>query len=158
MESRPLSRHVEFNGVRLPDIDEKLAPAEIRTLYSHQDSADRGQFILSEPLNERNRRARLRLRTAAELFPEIVDPTLDDDGQPSCSATAALERQELFINSTLAQHALALLERLFRNGEIGYHDGFINLPTGAASAIRIGPRYWKRTRGVGQHYSRRRQG
>ena len=53
----------------------------------------------------------------AELFPEIVDPSLDDDGQPSCSAAAALERQEPFINSTLAQHALALLARLFRYGE-----------------------------------------
>jgi hypothetical protein len=25
MESRPLSRHFEFNGVRLPDIDPKLS-------------------------------------------------------------------------------------------------------------------------------------
>jgi PRTRC genetic system protein C len=36
MESHPLSRHFEFNGVRLPDIDEKLSPEEIRTLYSQQ--------------------------------------------------------------------------------------------------------------------------
>ena len=36
MESHPLSRHFEFNGVRLPDIDAKLTPEEIRTLYSHQ--------------------------------------------------------------------------------------------------------------------------
>jgi PRTRC genetic system ThiF family protein len=122
------------------------------------NNADSGQFVLGEPMNERNRRSRLRLRTAAELFPEIVDPTLDDDGQPSCSAAAALERQEPFINSTLAQHALALLARLFRYGEISYHGGFINLPTGATSVLRIDPRYWKRTRGVGQHYSRRRQG
>ena len=35
MESHPLSRHFEFNGVRLPDIDPKLSPEEIRTLYSH---------------------------------------------------------------------------------------------------------------------------
>ena len=35
MESRPLSRHFEFNGVRLPDIDENLSPEEIRILYSH---------------------------------------------------------------------------------------------------------------------------
>jgi len=97
-------------------------------------------------LNERNRRARLRLRTAAELFPEIVDPNLDDDGQPSCSAAAALERQEPFINATLAQHALALLARLFRYGEISYHGGFINLATGATSVVRIDPQYWKRAR------------
>jgi PRTRC genetic system ThiF family protein len=109
------------------------------------NNADSGQFILGEPLNERNRRSRLRLRTAAELFPEIVDPTLDEDGQPSCSAAAALERQKPFTNATLAQHALALLARLFRYGGISYHGGFINLGTGAASVLRIDPNYWKRT-------------
>jgi len=36
MESRPLSRHFEFNGVRLPDVDPKLSPEDIRTLYSHE--------------------------------------------------------------------------------------------------------------------------
>jgi PRTRC genetic system protein C len=35
MESRPLVRHFEFNGLRLPDIDPKLPPEEIRALYSH---------------------------------------------------------------------------------------------------------------------------
>jgi PRTRC genetic system ThiF family protein len=110
------------------------------------NNADSGQFILGELLNERNRRSRLRLRSAWELFPEIVDPSLDDDGEPSCSAVAALDRQEPFINSTLAQHALALLARLFRYGEITYHGGFINLATGATSVLRIDPQYWKRTR------------
>jgi PRTRC genetic system ThiF family protein len=119
-----------------------------------------GQFILGEPLNERNHRARLRLRTAAELFPEIVDPTLDDDGEPSCTAAAALERQEPFINSTLAQHALGLLARLFRYGEISYHGGFINLASGATSVLRIDPQCWKRTRRLNKHTAPllRRQG
>jgi PRTRC genetic system ThiF family protein len=137
-------------------VDTRAARATIRDAVSGWSTssywcdqgniADGGQFILGEPLNERNRRARLRLRTAAELFPEIVDPNLDDDGQPSCSAAAALERQEPFINATLAQHALALLARLFRYGEISYHGGFINLATGATSVVRIDPQYWKRAR------------
>jgi hypothetical protein len=110
------------------------------------NDSDSGQFILGEPLNERNWRSRLRLRPAWELFPEIVDPSLDDDGQPSCSAAAALERQEPFINATLAQHALALLARLFRYGEISYHGSFINLATGVTSVVRIDPQYWKRAR------------
>jgi PRTRC genetic system ThiF family protein len=110
------------------------------------NNADSGQFILGEPLNERNRRSRLRLRTAAELYPEIVDSTLDNDGEPSCSAVEALERQSPFVNSTLAQHALALLARLFRYGEISYHGGFINLATGVTSVLRIDPQYWDRTR------------
>jgi PRTRC genetic system ThiF family protein len=110
--------------------------------------ADSGQFIMGEPLNERNRRSRLRLRMAPELFPEIADPSLDNDGEPSCSAVEALERQSPFVNSTLAQHALALLARLFRYGEISYHGGFINLATGVTSVLRIDPQYWDRTRRV----------
>src|ERR1017187_3797453 len=112
------------------------------------NNADSGQFILGEPLNERNRRATLRLRSEVELYPEIGDPTFDNDGEPSCSSLEALERQEPFVNSTLAQHALALLARLFRYGEVIYHGGFINLASGATSVLRIDPRCWKRTRRV----------
>jgi PRTRC genetic system ThiF family protein len=57
------------------------------------NNADSGQFVLGEPKNERNRRSRLRLRSASELYPEICDHTLDNDGEPSCSAVEALERQ-----------------------------------------------------------------
>ena len=112
------------------------------------NNADSGQFILGEPLNERNRRSRLRLWTAAELFPEIADPNLDNDGEPSCSVAEALERQEPFVNQVLAQHALALLARLFRYGDISYHGGFVNLATGATSVLRIDPQCWKRIRRV----------
>ena len=122
------------------------------------NNADSGQFILGEPLNERNRRATLRLRSAGELYPEIVDPTLDDDGQPSCSAAEALERQEPFVNSTLAQHALALLARLFRYGEISFHGGFINLASGVTSVLRIDPQCWERTRRLNKHYTPSRRG
>ena len=121
------------------------------------NNADTGQFILGEPLNERNRRSRLRLRSVAELFPEIADPSLDNDREPSCSAIEALERQEPFVNSTLAQHALALLARLFRYGEVSYHGGFVNLATGAGSALRIDPEYWKRTHRVNERNSELRR-
>ncbi len=110
------------------------------------NNADTGQFILGEPLNERNRRSHLRLRSADELYPEIVDASLDDDGQPSCSAAAAIEKQEPFINSTLAQHALALLTRLFRYGTLCYHGGFINLSTGIGSRLPIDTSMWRRLR------------
>jgi PRTRC genetic system ThiF family protein len=148
-------------------VDTRAARAAIRDAVSNWstvsyaldlgNNADSGQFILGEPLNERNRRSKLRLRAGWELFPEIVDPALDDDGQPSCSAAAALERQEPFVNSTLAQHALALLARLFRYGEISYHGGFINLATGATSVLRIDPQYWKHIRRSSRRYSRSRE-
>lgn len=50
------------------------------------NNADSGQFVLGEPLNRRNRRHRLRLRTVSELFPEVIQSDVDGDGLPSCSA------------------------------------------------------------------------
>jgi PRTRC genetic system ThiF family protein len=147
-------------------VDTRAARAAIRDAVSNWsavsywldlgNNADSGQFILGEPLNERNRRSMLRLRSAAELYPEIVDPSLDYDGEPSCSAVEALERQEPFVNSTLAQHALALLARLFRYGEINYHGGFINLATGATSVLMIDPQCWRRTRRASKRISQLR--
>jgi PRTRC genetic system protein E len=37
------------------------------------NNAASGQYILGQPLNSRNRRAAVRLRTVSELYPEIVE-------------------------------------------------------------------------------------
>src|SRR5258708_39614772 len=111
------------------------------------NNADSGQFVLGEPLNRRNRRHRLRLRTVSELFPEVIQGELDGDGLPSCSAAEALDRQEPFVNPTLANHALALLARLFRYGTICYHGAFVSISSIAAvQAMPIDPRCWRRLR------------
>ena len=65
----------------------------------------------------------------AELYPEVVDPALDVDNEPSCIAIEALGRQEPFVNAVLAHHALALLARLFRYGQVYYHGGFVDIAT-----------------------------
>jgi PRTRC genetic system ThiF family protein len=111
------------------------------------NNSDSGQFVLGEPLNRRNRRHRLRLRTVSELFPEVIEDELDDDGLPSCSAAEALDRQEPFVNPTLANHALALLARLFRYGTISYHGAFASLSSlSSVQALRVDPKYWRRLR------------
>jgi PRTRC genetic system ThiF family protein len=115
-----------------------------------------GQFVLGEPLNAVNRRSRTRLRTAAELFPEIIDATFDNDGQPSCSAIEALERQHCFVNSVLAQHALALLARLFRYGEISHHGAFVDVASSRAVPLPVDPLFWRRVRKRGQKDARGR--
>jgi len=114
------------------------------------NSADSGQFVLGQPLNGRNRRSRGRLRTAPELFPEIADPSLDDDGAPSCSALEALERQEPFVNQVLAYHALALLTQLFRYGRIAHHGAFVNVRENRVQPIWIDPSLWLRLRRRGR--------
>jgi len=111
------------------------------------NNADSGQFVLGEPLNRRNRRRKLRLRTVSELFPEAIQADLDGDGLPSCSGAEALDRQEPFVNPTLANHALVLLARLFRYGTISYHGAFVSLSSlSSAQALRVDPKYWQRLR------------
>jgi len=136
-------------------VDTRAARAVIRDATSNFSSVDywldlgnstaSGQFVLGEPLNQTNRRSRTRLRTIADLYPESVDPSVDNDGQPSCSAIEALERQEPFVNSALAQAGLALLARLFRYGKITYHGAFLNLASGATSPLQTDPKHWART-------------
>ena len=102
------------------------------------NTADGGQFVLGQPKNNRNRKTPHRLPTVAELFPEIIKPGLDrNDDLPSCSAVESLERQEPFINQTLAYCALAMFARLFRHGEIPYHGGFVSLATGRTAPLRV---------------------
>jgi PRTRC genetic system ThiF family protein len=102
------------------------------------NTADGGQFVLGQPKNSRNRRTPNRLPTVAELFPEIVKPALDKhDDLPSCSAVEALERQEPFVNQTLAYHALAMLARLFRHGQITHHGAFVSLVNGRMAPLSI---------------------
>jgi hypothetical protein len=70
------------------------------------------------------------------LLPQAVSLD-DDDNLPSCSVVEALERQEPFINQTLAYHALAMLARLFRHGKISYHGTFVSLATGRMASLPI---------------------
>ena len=109
--------------------------------------ADRGQFVLGQPLRKGRKDRAKRLPCVHELFPSIVHRRGDErDRLPSCSAAEALTLQEPFVNPTLANHALALLARLFRYGRIGYHGGFVNLATGQVSPLPVNPAVWNRMR------------
>jgi PRTRC genetic system ThiF family protein len=110
------------------------------------NNASSGQFVLGQPLNARNRRKAARLRTVGELYPEIIDAEAGEDPLPSCSAVEALDRQEPYINQTLASAALAMLARLFRYGKLMHHGGFFNAERGAISALPVDPQLWSRTR------------
>jgi PRTRC genetic system ThiF family protein len=110
------------------------------------NNAASGQYVLGQPLNGRNRRKAERLRTVSELYPEIADADAGEDPLPSCSAVEALDRQEPFINPTLALSALAMLGQLFRYGKLSYHGAFFNARTGQTSALPVDPALWSKTR------------
>lgn len=124
------------------------------------NNADSGQFLLGQPENQRNKAQDMRLPTASELFPELINPKLDKtDRLPPCSAFEALERQEPFVNQTLAYQALAMLARLFRYGRLSYHGGFVRLGTGRTTPLPVDPVLWERmtTRSADSEYPANRK-
>jgi PRTRC genetic system ThiF family protein len=96
-----------------------------------------GQVILGQPVTRENKLDPLRLRTVMELFPEMASGKLKEDDAPSCSLAEALERQDLFINQSVATFALQLLWSLLRNGQTSIQGYFINLETGRVVPIPV---------------------
>jgi PRTRC genetic system ThiF family protein len=135
-------------SVARSNIARTLTKARCRAAYwlDLGNNAASGQFVLGQPLNARNRRKAARLRTVSELYPEIIDAEAGEDPQPSCSAVEALDRQEPFINQTLASSALAMLARLFRYGKLTHHGGFFNAQSGRMSALPVDPQLWSKTK------------
>jgi PRTRC genetic system ThiF family protein len=156
------SRSFENDRSYVPDVligcvDSREARRAIADSFTHALSGTRywldlgnnaasGQYVLGQPLNGRNRRKAERLRTVSELYPEIADTDAAEDPLPSCSAVEALDRQEPFINQTLALSALAMLGQLFRYGKLSYHGAFFNARTGQTSALPVDPALWSKTR------------
>lgn len=146
-------QNVEHTDIVIACVDTRAARATIQQLVAGNatvtywldlgNGATGGQFVLGQPWNRRNPRRATRLRTVAELFPEVADPQLPEGDAPSCSALAALERQEPFVNGVLAHHALALLAQLFRHGRLDHHGAFVNVSAQHVQPIPIEPRAWK---------------
>lgn len=61
----------------------------------------------------------------------------DDDSGPSCSLAEALEKQDLFINSTLAQLGCDILWKMFRHGMVEHHGLYLNLNTMKVNPIMV---------------------
>jgi len=90
-----------------------------------------GQVVLStignvkQPVSEKFTTVG-QLPFVTEEFRELLLQA-DDGGLPSCSLADALDKQDLFINATLAQLGGALLWQLFRKGYTTHRGCFLNL-------------------------------
>lgn len=101
-----------------------------------------GQVILSsigtikQPTSEK-------YETVADLpfvtdeFGELMKQSESDDNTPSCSLAEALEKQDLFINATLAQVGCSLLWNLFRNGMTANRGFFLNLSDFSSKPLKV---------------------
>lgn len=72
-----------------------------------------------------------------EEFGELLQESETKDDTPSCSLAEALEKQDLFINSALAQMGCSLLWNLFREGMTKKRGFFLNLKDFRAQPIPI---------------------
>ncbi|MBK8185667.1 MAG: PRTRC system ThiF family protein [Candidatus Competibacteraceae bacterium] len=76
-----------------------------------------------------------------QLYPELA--TFNEAHRaPSCSAADSLARQALPINRIVADIALTLLWRLFREGRLDTHGAFVDLATLSVRPLRADPQIW----------------
>lgn len=96
-----------------------------------------GQVVLGTlGTHTKNKGSKNVLPDVIKKFPGIKKIKEDNQG-PSCSLAEALEKQDLFINSILAQFGCNLLWKLIREGSIKYHGCFVNLETLSVNPIKI---------------------
>lgn len=110
------------------------------------NKTSQGQAILGEiSADRRAMREVNRLPHAGELFPDLVNPLVenDDDG-PSCSLAEALERQSLYINQAVTIQGMSILWNLFTKGAVKNHGAFIDLDQSTVLPMRIDPAHWAR--------------
>jgi PRTRC genetic system ThiF family protein len=101
-----------------------------------------GQVILGNPLYQipqpKSSYATIgNLPTILDLYPNLEDMDTEEDQGPSCSFAEAISKQDLFINSTLAQYATHLLWKMIKDLKIENHGVFINLETMKANPLPI---------------------
>lgn len=106
------------------------------------NSQDTGQVILST-IGEIKQPNSQKYQTVASLpfvtdeFGELLKQSEQEDNTPSCSLAEALEKQDLFINSSLTQMGCSLLWGLFRNGMTPYKGFFHNLKDFTTHPIKV---------------------
>lgn len=76
------------------------------------------------------------LPTVTEEFKELLQQSTDED-EPSCSVAASRQKQDLFINRTLAQLGGRLINTLFREPMIENRGFFLNLAEFVCQPVRI---------------------
>jgi PRTRC genetic system ThiF family protein len=111
-------------------------------LIDFGNSKDTGQVLLStiatirQPSSEKYQTVG-NLPLITEEYADLLKQSEAIDDTPSCSLPEALEKQDLFINGTLAQMGCSLLWGMFRNGLTYYRGFFLNLKDFRAQPIPL---------------------
>jgi len=128
------------------------ALSQLDTRGSHNDcprywmdfgnSRDTGQVILST-IGSIKQPASAKFIPVGSL-PQVTEEfagllsNVEDEGTPSCSLAEALDKQDLFINSVLAQMGCSLLWQCFRQGLTTQRGVFLNLANFRSQPLAVG--------------------
>jgi PRTRC genetic system ThiF family protein len=108
------------------------------------NSRETGQVILStigkikQPESKQYRAADT-LPMVTDEFGELLSASEAGDNTPSCSLAEALTKQDLFINSALANCGASLLWQMFREGMLFNRGFFLNLRDFRTQPIKVNP-------------------
>lgn len=106
------------------------------------NSRDSGQVILST-VQAVKQPASKKFQTVSTLpfvtdeFKDLFQMAQQNDNTPSCSLAEALTRQDLFINSALANMGASLLWQMFREGILFNRGFFVNLKDFRSQPLKI---------------------
>lgn len=78
------------------------------------------------------------LPSVIEEYGEIMQSSEKKDDTPSCSLAESLLKQDLFINSTIAQLGATLLWNLLKDGMTEHRGFFLNLKNFKSTPITVG--------------------
>ncbi|MFH6965310.1 PRTRC system ThiF family protein [Flavobacterium plurextorum] len=106
------------------------------------NSQDTGQVLLStigeiKQPNSEKYHAVASLPFVTDEYGELLKQSEQEDNTPSCSLAESLEKQDLFINSSLTQMGCSLLWNLFRRGMTEYRGFFHNLKDFRTHPIKV---------------------
>jgi PRTRC genetic system ThiF family protein len=106
------------------------------------NSRDTGQVLIStigqlKQPDSKKYKTVSRLPFLTDMFRTLLAVADESDDTPSCSLAEALTKQDLFVNSTLANMGASLLWQLFREGVLFNRGFFMNLQDFRTQPIRI---------------------
>lgn len=128
--------------ISAPKIKDDAVEYRFESVVGTGNGKNTGQVLLStignikQPDSEKYETV-ANLPFVTEEFGELLKQSEQEDDTPSCSLAEALEKQDLYINSTLAQMGCSLLWNLFRNGLTEYRGFFLNLKNLHSQPIRV---------------------
>jgi len=131
-------------GEILQKVSKQFGNSRNRPLYwmDFGNSKDSGQVVLatigkiSQPVSQKYRPVEA-LPFVTDEFKDLLLQSEQTDNTPSCSLAEALAKQDLFINSALANLGASLLWQMFREGILYNRGFFLNLKDFRTQPLKV---------------------